>query len=40
MKIQIDCTANLGDFCNALPVISGISKYVNEKIIILKIQEF
>lgn len=32
MKIQIDCTANLGDFCNALPVISGISKYVNEKI--------
>ncbi len=32
MKIKIDCTANLGDFCNALPVISGISKYVNEKI--------
>ncbi len=32
MKIRIDCTANLGDFCNALPVISGISKYTNEKI--------
>jgi hypothetical protein len=32
MKIKIDCTANLGDFCNALPVISGISKYKNEKI--------
>lgn len=32
MKIRIDCTANLGDFCNALPVISGISKYKNEKI--------
>lgn len=32
MKIKIDCTANLGDFCNALPVISGISKHVNEKI--------
>jgi len=32
MKIKIDCTANLGDFCNALPVISGISKYVNQKI--------
>jgi len=35
MKIKIDCTANLGDFCNALPVISGISKYVNEKIYII-----
>jgi len=32
MKIRIDCTANLGDFCNSLPVISGISKYKNEKI--------
>ena len=32
MKVKIDCTANLGDFCNALPVISGISKYVNQKI--------
>jgi hypothetical protein len=32
MKIKIDCTANLGDFCNALPVISGISKYKSEKI--------
>ena len=32
MKIKIDCTANLGDFCNALPVISGISKYAKEKI--------
>ena len=32
MKINIDCTANLGDFANALPVISGISKYKNEKI--------
>jgi len=35
MKLRIDCTANLGDFCNALPVISGISKYVNEKIDII-----
>jgi len=35
MKIKIDCTANLGDFCNALPVISGISKYVGEKIHLL-----
>ena len=25
MLIQIDCTANLGDFGNALPVISGLS---------------
>lgn len=32
MLIQINCTANLGDFSNALPVISGISKYVNEPI--------
>jgi hypothetical protein len=32
MKIKIDCTANLGDFCNALPVISGISKSVGHKI--------
>ena len=32
MKVKIDCTANLGDFCNALPVISGISKYANQKI--------
>ena len=32
MKIKIDCTANLGDFCNALPVISGISEYRNENI--------
>ena len=27
MLIQIDCTANLGDFANALPVISGLSLY-------------
>ena len=33
MKIKIDCTANLGDFCNALPVISGISDYRNENIL-------
>jgi len=32
MKIKIDCTYNLGDFCNALPVISGLSKYKNEKV--------
>ena len=32
MKLRINCTANLGDFCNALPVISGLSKYKNEKI--------
>ena len=35
MRIKIDCTANLGDFCNALPVISGISKYVDQKIDII-----
>ena len=27
MLIQINCTANLGDFSNALPVISGLSLY-------------
>ena len=27
MLIQINCTANLGDFANALPVISGLSLY-------------
>lgn len=27
MLIQISCTANLGDFGNALPVISGLSLY-------------
>jgi len=27
MLIQIDCTANLGDFANALPVISGLSLF-------------
>jgi hypothetical protein len=32
MKLRIDCTANLGDFCNALPVISGISKRFDQKI--------
>lgn len=32
MLIQINCTANLGDFGNALPVISGISKYINDPI--------
>ena len=32
MQIQINCTANLGDFGNALPVISGISKYTNEPV--------
>ena len=32
MLIQINCTANLGDFGNALPVISGISKYTNEPV--------
>ena len=32
MKIKIDCTANLGDFCNALPVISGLSKHFKQKI--------
>ena len=32
MKVKIDCTANLGDFSNALPVLSGLSKDKNEKI--------
>jgi hypothetical protein len=32
MKIEISCTANLGDFMNAMPVLSGISKSTNEKI--------
>lgn len=32
MKVRIDCTANLGDFSNALPVLSGLSKDSNEKI--------
>lgn len=32
MKVKIDCTANLGDFLNALPVMSGMSKDKNEKI--------
>lgn len=32
MLIQINCTANLGDFSNALPVISGIAKYTNEPV--------
>ena len=32
MLIQINCTANLGDFSNALPVISGLSKYINDPI--------
>ena len=32
MLIQISCTANLGDFSNALPVISGISKYINDPV--------
>jgi hypothetical protein len=32
MLIHVNCTANLGDFCNALPVISGISKYINDPI--------
>jgi hypothetical protein len=26
MKIILDCTANLGDFLNAMPVLSGIAK--------------
>jgi hypothetical protein len=32
MLLQINCTANLGDFANALPVISGISKYINDPV--------
>ena len=32
MKVQINCTANLGDFLNAMPVLSGMSKQENEKI--------
>ena len=32
MLIQINCTANLGDFANALPVISGIAKYTKEPV--------
>ena len=26
MKLHLNCTANLGDFMNALPVVSGLSK--------------
>lgn len=26
MKIKIDCTANLGDFMNALPILAGLAK--------------
>jgi len=32
MKIHLYCTANLGDFMSALPVLSGISKHTNENI--------
>jgi len=30
MKVQIDCTANLGDFVNSLPVLSGLSKSIGK----------
>ena len=32
MKVSIRHTINLGDFLNAFPVLSGLSKYNNEKI--------
>ena len=32
MKIYVSCTANLGDFFNSFPVISGLSKTFNEKV--------
>ena len=32
MKIFVSCTANLGDFFNSFPVISGLSKTFNRKI--------
>lgn len=32
MKVAIRHTINLGDFLNAFPVLSGLSKYTNEKI--------
>ena len=35
MKIYVSCTANLGDFFNSFPVISGISKSVGQKIHLL-----
>ena len=35
MKIYVSCTANLGDFFNSFPVISGISKAVGQKIHLL-----
>jgi hypothetical protein len=36
MLIQISCTANLGDFANALPVISGIAKYTEPVDLIIR----
>ena len=35
MIVHINCTANLGDFSNALPVISGLYKSLNEKITLI-----
>lgn len=32
MKVEINCTANLGDFLNGMPVLSGLSKQENKKI--------
>jgi hypothetical protein len=32
MRVQINCTANLGDFMNAIPVLSGLAKYNKEPI--------
>ena len=35
MKVEIRHTINIGDFLNAFPVLSGLSKYTNEKIDLL-----
>jgi hypothetical protein len=36
MKIYLNCTANLGDFLNALPVLSGISKSYGKPYFIIR----
>jgi len=36
MKIYLNCTANLGDFLNAMPVLSGVSKSYGKYDFIMK----
>ena len=35
MKLNLNCTANLGDFLNVLPVLSGIYKSTGEKVYLI-----